>query len=68
MTQEYRRQGNRNMALDAATFFDNVIMTFLTVLTFILLILIFLYMIYGREETTATTTTAPKNKTLTINL
>jgi len=47
------------MAMDIAVYFENVVITFLTVVTFLVLILVFLYMIYGREETTAATT-APK--------
>jgi len=50
------------MAMDIGAYFENVLMTFLTVVTFLILILAFLYMVYGREETTATTT-APKPKT-----
>jgi len=51
------------MAMDVGAFFDNVVITFLTVLTFLILVLVFLYMLYGREETTASATTAPKPKT-----
>jgi len=48
------------MSTDVKAYFENVVMTFLIVLTFIILVLAFLYMIYGREETTEATTTAPK--------
>jgi len=47
------------MAIDPATYFENVVMTVLTVLTFFILVLAFLYMIWGRRET-ATTETKPK--------
>jgi len=53
------------MAMEIGAFFENVIVTFILVITFIILILAFLYMIYGREETTAATTTAPAPKTKT---
>jgi len=51
------------MAMDIGAYFENVLITFLIVVTFLTLILVFLYMIYGREETGAATTTAPKPKT-----
>lgn len=50
------------MAMEIGAFYENVIVTFIIVITFIVLVLIFLYMIYGKEETTKTTT-APTPKT-----
>ena len=52
------------MAMEIGPYIENVVMTFLIVVTFLVLILFFLYMIYGREETTAATTT-PKPRTQT---
>jgi len=49
------------MAMDIGIYFENVFLTFLIVVTFFILILAFLYMIYGRQETT-TTSTATKPK------
>jgi len=49
------------MAIEIGAYFENVVVTFIIVVTFLVLVLAFLYMIYGREETTATTTT-PKQK------
>lgn len=50
------------MAMDIGAYFENVVTTFVIVVTFIVLILAFLYMIYGREETKASTSGAPKTK------
>jgi len=51
------------MAMGIGAYFENVLITFLIVLSFFVLILVFLYMIYGREEASASATTAPKTKT-----
>ena len=51
------------MAMDTATFFENVVLTFILVITFIFLILAFLYLMYGKEEKQTTAATAPKTKT-----